>query len=77
MVVSSHASVARKAAEGRGPGKRPFFAQLVDVNVSVSAFPAESWVYRANDLTIGIHGHRTVKAPHPVRSAQLNTVPPS
>lgn len=25
----------------------------------------------------GIHGHRTSKAPHPVRSAQLTGVPPS
>jgi hypothetical protein len=25
----------------------------------------------------GIHGHRTSKAPHPVRSAQLTEVPPS
>ena len=24
-----------------------------------------------------IHGHRTLKAPHPVRSAQLTRVPPS
>jgi hypothetical protein len=24
-----------------------------------------------------IHGHRTLKAPHPVRSAQLTKVPPS
>ena len=24
-----------------------------------------------------IHGHRTLKAPHPVRSAQLTGVPPS
>ena len=31
------------------------------------------------DLTCGkdIHGHRTSKAPHPVRSAQLTGVPPS
>ena len=26
---------------------------------------------------LGIHGHRTLKAPHPVRSAQLTGVPPS
>lgn len=65
-----------KRPKAAGPEKDLFFfARLVDVNVSVSA--SKSWVYRANDLTIGIHGHRTVKAPHPVRSAQLNTVPPS
>jgi hypothetical protein len=36
-----------------------------------------SWVYNGSYTIVDIHGHRTVKAPHPVRSAQLNTVPPS
>ena len=28
-------------------------------------------------VVLSIHGHRTLKAPHPVRSAQLTRVPPS
>ena len=35
------------------------------------------WVYREISLWVDIHGHRTLKAPHPVRSAQLTRVPPS
>ena len=35
------------------------------------------WAYRESIGTDNIHGHRTLKAPHPVRSAQLTRVPPS
>ena len=33
--------------------------------------------YREYRKVKDIHGHRTLKAPHPVRSAQLTRVPPS
>ena len=35
------------------------------------------WVYRLLKSEEDIHGHRTLKAPHPVRSAKLTRVPPS
>jgi hypothetical protein len=35
------------------------------------------WVYGVFRKDNVIHGHRTLKAPHPVRSAQLTRVPPS
>lgn len=34
-------------------------------------------LYEAMKTYYTIHGHRTLKAPHPVRSAQLTRVPPS
>lgn len=34
-------------------------------------------LYEAIKTYYTIHGHRTLKAPHPVRSAQLTRVPPS
>ena len=34
-------------------------------------------VYRLMKGEEDIHGHRTLKAPHPVRSAKLTRVPPS
>jgi hypothetical protein len=34
-------------------------------------------VYNRVKTYYSIHGHRTLKAPHPVRSAQLTRVPPS
>jgi hypothetical protein len=37
----------------------------------------ESWPYGRVEICTLIHGHRTLKAPHPVRSAQLTRVPPS
>jgi hypothetical protein len=45
----------------------------VEVVVGKRARP----VYRAIKIYPFIHGHRTSKAPHPVRSAQLTGVPPS
>jgi hypothetical protein len=37
------------------------------------------WVKQQSGVIIhnNIHGHRTLKAPHPVWSAQLSKVPPS
>jgi hypothetical protein len=36
-----------------------------------------SLIKTSEPATVYIHGHRTLKAPHPVRSAQLTRVPPS
>ena len=35
------------------------------------------WYQKDVITSTDIHGHRTLKAPHPVRSAQLTRVPPS
>jgi hypothetical protein len=37
----------------------------------------EKGSYKLQKSEKDIHGHRTLKAPHPVRSAKLTRVPPS
>jgi hypothetical protein len=37
----------------------------------------ECTAYKHFLIVFSIHGHRTLKTPHPVRSAQLTKVPPS
>ena len=36
---------------------------------------SKNWAYRLDMKDSNIHGHRTLKAPHPVRSAKLTRVP--
>jgi hypothetical protein len=50
---------------------------LIDYNCYTWLIIVESNDNRAIQKGTCIHGHRTLKAPHPVRSAQLTRVPPS
>lgn len=59
------------------------FKTLYTVHLSVYYVPfvikidSKSFYQNRCISTLSIHGHRTLKAPHPVRSAQLTRVPPS
>jgi hypothetical protein len=51
---------------------------LMERNIVISGFELSEKSYQSLFVSrVSIHGHRTLKAPHPVRSAQLTRVPPS
>ena len=61
-----HISVRRRSAT---------LGQAIELaRVKTPILPSE---YSGVIVVYSIHGHRTSKAPHPVRSAQLTGVPPS
>jgi hypothetical protein len=58
----------------------PLTFLMNEANLLSALFRASSlheWDEKCSQRLIFIHGHRTLKAPHPVRSAQLTRVPPS